>query len=302
MTQPDLPNAVCSRPFFMQAVTGDADIVYTSTDFRMYSNAILHRTGVLDAGYLRVAQADNVGFKIKVRAGIANVNGAYIVALPADAEISLTGFNTSPPFKTTHKVWVAIYDKNADPATLDYSGRIVVTEDTGGGAPDPVSELFNGGAHSSLFLADVTMGPGQSNIQDANISNRPRHGGMAGNPVDLNPYLTTTQYIPIADGTTGLFRVVYNNGVARMGGGITRNGGGTSTPPFATGIHRIGRMPPEFWPTQSRRMICATSIDDATKPLYARLRVYPDGAMEVHIPAGGAPTSVMFDGVTYDLD
>lgn len=303
MTQPQFTAfATCSQPFFQQAVAGDTPIVYTSTDFRLHSTAILRRSGILDSQDLWVSQAANVGFRIKVAFGAANVggagvNGAYLVNLPASVEISLLGFNTSPPATRTHQVWVAVYDKQIQGLT-DYSGRIVVTEDKGIGAPDPVDGSWIGQAVASLPLATVTMGPGQPNVQNSNIVNNPRHGGVSGSYYSLvnNVY---TIYENNSGSDAADFRVWYHNGTARLGGSV-RPKTGTFVPSPAAGV-TIGRLPPYFWPQSARYLTCATTFDGGGG-FTCRLRIDTDGALVLHIPAGQKPSAVVFDGLTYDLD
>lgn len=298
--------AVTNRPYFMQAGPTDTDIVYTADDFRLFQSIVLHRTGILDAGAMRVTQADVVGMKIKVAVGAASLgagqSGVYAVMLPGPVEISVASFNTAPPGLRTHAVWVAIYDKLLS-AIGDYSGRIVVTEDTGGGAPDPQSLTWNGGAITSLQLATFTLGPGQSNIQNANILNDTLHGGMAGGFISLgNPTYLNTGFSDNATSGTAGFRVLYANGAVRLSGSIKRTTAGQMFT-AAGSPYVIGRMHPHYRPKLDRYLTCATTLDaDKGSPYTCRLKIEYDGTMTLNMAVGQSCSAVIFDGVSYDID
>lgn len=287
-------------PFFLEKNSGDADpIYYTAADFTRFFTGILPRSGILGSSHFLVAQADNVGMSIKVNSGYANVGGRYLVHLADDTTVDLSSFASNPSGTRTHIVYLSVY--NALENGFDYAAKIDVVEDTGSGAVTPPT------ANAFLQLATVTVAPNQGNIQNANINNTVRHGGVAGEYVYLAPYLDGG-FVPAGSDTDGVdVRARYENGRVFLSGAIKRAPVGGDSPPFANGgSYDIGAMHSNLRPGHTVYLSGPCSIYDSgssdTGTYHWRLSITRDGVMNARLPTGTGPAYLMFDGMSYDLD
>jgi hypothetical protein len=284
-------------PFFLQKDSGEAQpIYYSAADFRRYTAAIQRRSGILGSSAFLVTQADNVGWSIKVNSGHCNVGGEYIVSLGTDVTIRLdtAGFNTNPTAPRTHKVWIAIQDGLF--TGNDYDARIVITEDTGSGAPTPPN------VSKSIQIASVVIAASQSNIQNSHIINSARHGGTGAEHLYLEPYLASG--IAAAGATDGAHdpRAQYDNGRVHLSGAVKQANGAH----FLAGqTTTLGVMHSNLRPARKQYLVGATSLSDTGTtggiPSW-RLQIDPAGTMTAYINYLSAPNSLLFDGMTYDLD
>lgn len=291
-----------TTPFFLQKKPGDGTpITYSAADFRRYTAALLRRTGVLGANDFIVAQATNVGFKIKVNSGFAHVGGTgldYLVHLPSDVEIDVTNFNLNPSGLRTHKVWVTVNDALYGGST-EYTGNVVVTEDIGSGAPTPT-------AAANIYIASFTITGGQANILNSHIRNSVRrYGGSAGEYTLLN---LASGYKDAFDqvGCAPVRAIYTGGGFVRLGGAVWRDGG---TPFTGGNDYKVMTLPGNYRPNNYTRYQAATcsiyyqhSTSTGTGSYSCRLRIDPDGSVTVTVPSINNPQFVHLDGVTYDLD
>lgn len=284
------------KPFFLEKDSGDAEpIFYSAADFTRFFTGIMPRSGVLGSSHFLVVQADNVGMSIKVNSGYANVGGRYLVHMADDETVSLASFASNPSATRTHKVYLSVY--NALENGFDYDAKIDVVEDTGGGAVTPPT------ANAFLQLATITVGPNQGNIQNADIANTVRHGGVAGEYVYLGPYLDGA-YLPAGADTEGVdARARYENGRVFLSGAIKRASGD----PFGNALsYDIGAMHSNLRPGHTVYMSGACSIYDSPSDLTGtytwRLSITRDGLMNARLPTDTGPDYLFLDGMSYDLD
>jgi len=287
-------------PFFVQADVGDQPMYYSAADFRRFMHSFLARTGVLGGNHFWISQADVVGFAVKIHSGFARVGGIgydYLVHLPTDQTITLTGFATNPPAVRWHYVYLAVYDKLYG-GVDDYTSKIVIVEDTGtGGGPAPAD------ATATLYLGSIEIAPGQSNVQNRHISNDHQHGGTQGGYQFLSGFLTSAYASADTTFGTAPFRARYEGGTIRLGGAIKRVDGAVFP---GNASYVIGTLPGDLRPRSTRVLTCPCAIREpqtATDGTYTcRLRIDPDGTMTIQMPVENAPKTIFFDGVTYDLD
>jgi hypothetical protein len=289
--------SVPGYPFFLQEDPASTNqIYYSAKDFRNYTAAFQRRSGVLGSSHFLITQADNVGFKIKLHSGYVNVGGFYIVHLPTDVEILLSGAGWKPNSGTVvHKVFAVVYDEYV--AGTDNKATVLVTQDTGSGAPNP-----SGSAAAYLQLATITVTSTQANIQNANIDNTARHGGSAAEYEPLGPYLRSGFEDAGSAATTANFRALYDSGTVRLGGMIKKTSGA-----FPSGQDfYIADMHSNLRPSRTRFLTGActksTNTGSATGSYTYQLIINPSGIMTARIPSTQAPLNLMFDGITYDLD
>jgi hypothetical protein len=285
-------------PFFLQEDPASPNpIYYSAQDFRNYTAAFQRRPGVLGSSHFLVTQADNIGFKVKVNSGYANVGGYYIVYLPNDVEVPLT-WTTPATGTATHKVFIVVYDELWS-GTVN-KAQILISQDTGAGAPYPT------GTAAYLELATITVTSTQSNIQNQHIANIAQHGGSAGPYVLLAPYLTAGHESGGSPGGGAPIRAIYDSGFVRLSGSVQRGDGN----PFAkdTEIH-FCTMHPNLRPTHSVFLtgVASVSTTGPAGTLTFRLSIYPDGRMTARVPATDSPANqsvkyLTIDGLTYDLD
>lgn len=285
----DLP----TQPLMLQAVVGDDAINYNASDVRLMLGALYPRPGRIGLGdalflYPRAAGAN---WSLDVQAGqavIASNSNAYaperyLVTLPARTNLSLIGFNTAPTVTRTHKVWIAVDDKSTSGTT--YKGRIIVTEDTGAGAPDPVTSFFT-------QIGTVQFSPGQSNITAGNLDTIMLRASHATYEYEVTDY--HTGYVG-GNGVGGQeLRFSLDGNTVRLQGCVQRESGVMSVGT----VYNVARMPIGYRPDVQRLGVAASHA-----PCIARVVINADGQIEVHPYAANVAdmTYVSFDGVSYEL-
>jgi len=287
---------IVGHPFFQQEPSASTTpIYYSAEEFRNYTDSMHRRPGVLGTTHMTVTQATNIGFKIKVANGYA-LMGGYIVDLPDDTEVDMPW--AKPPTGTrTHKVFIAVYDQLA--ASPVSKARIVATEDTGSGAPNPA------GAVAYHELATIKVSSTQANIQNVNITNTAQHGGSMGDYFILDSYTTGSYASGGSDAPGGQahFRAIHNAGVVRLSGRLVRFDG--SDFPSNVELH-ICTLPKHLWP---KHLLYLTGTSSDAGPnsgpsgtMTFRLTIFADGIMKVRTPSTQSPQHLFFDGMSYDLD
>lgn len=286
-TETDIPG----YPFFLQE---DPDtttpIYYSAKDFRNYTAAFFGRAGTIGTSGFRVTQATNIGFKIRVNTGYATLTGGYLTYLPADIEITL-GWTTPVSGTVNHKVFIAIYDELIS-GNLN-KAKIVITQDTGSGAPNPV------GAAAYLQIAAIKVTASQPNIQNKDITNTALHGGSHAPYVDISPYLQPG-YNPATGGGQPGPRAVYDNGFVHLSGAVIKASGNY---PRNTELH-FGDTHPNMRPKYAHYMTGTTSVSDTNNggTMTYRLTINTDGTMTARLPNTNDCNYIHLDNITYDLD
>jgi hypothetical protein len=290
-TEIDIPD----YPFFLQANPASTNpIYYSAADFRAYTTAFQRRIGILGGGHFGVTQADNVGFKVKVKAGYANAGG-YIVHLPTDTEIPMPWAKPASG-SITHKIYIAVYDEYVAGAVN--KAKLVAVQGTGGsGSPPPA------GAATTLLLATIDVSASSPNIQAKDITNVAQHGGTPGDYFDLstNPFLMFGYSPAGSTGGTNNPRAIYNNGFVHLSGRLRQS---NSNPfPADTEIYFMN-LPSQFIPKYNRYLtgVCSANSGAAGQGMTFRLTIPTDGHCTARIPTGYAPVYLTLDGIIYDLD
>jgi len=285
-------------PLMLEAVVGDDAIVYNASDVRLMLGAMYPRPGRIGLGdalwlYPRAAGAN---WSVDVQAGQAVIQGnassytpeRYLVTLAERTNLSLAAFNTAPTVTRTHAVYVAVDNKETSGTT--YGARLVVTEDTGAGAPVPTASW-------ARQLGTVTIAPAQSNIADTHLSTfmlRASTGTFAFNVElpNVGIYAGFTGGSPYGSPDP---RFSLTGNTVRMSGAVRRTSGN-----FAVGTtYTIGRMPVGYRPRHYR-----LGLATASGPNIARVTIGTDG--DIAITPYGANLSgmeyVQFDSIAYEID
>lgn len=271
-------------PYFLQKETGDpAPIYYSASDMRRLVTGIITRPGALTLGALSVAQATNVGMRIKVNSGYYLVDN-YLVLIGTDLTIELGGFPANPSATRTHKVYLSIYDGLAGGAS--YNAKIDVIEDTGSGAGVPNL------ATSFTQIATLTVAPNQGYIQNKNITDTRLRGGMTSDYTFLYGNLNTGFDAAGSDVNTSNPRAQLSNGNVRLSGAIKRTNGSD----FGVGTYDIGTLTSNLQPPRNRFLLGA--VEGSSNSW--RLQIRTDGTMTATVTY--ATKYLFLDGMTYDID
>lgn len=287
-----------TQPLMLEAVVGDAAIIYNASDVRLMLGALYPRPGRIgigDALWLYPRQA-GANWSLDVQAGQAVIPATasayaperYLVTLPARTNLSLVGFNTAPPATRTHAVWLVVDDKSL--SGIAYAARLVVTEDTGTGAPNPTASAYR-------QVGTVTIAPGQANITATHLGT-----------IMIRASSATTEYaFPVFD--TGIdggyisgnsvggqtLRYSLDGNTVRMQGSVQR-----ATGSFAVGTaYTVGLMPVGYRPAYARLGVIASAA-----PNIARVLITTAGELQV-IPYAANPSAMpyaCFDGFSYEIN
>lgn len=286
-TSPDFP----LKPLFMQTLAGDTPINYAAYEFRHLVNAIWLTPGIIGQTSFALTQADQLGWNIRVGGGSAT-SGGYYIYLGAGFTLSLAGFNTNPAATRTHKVFLVVQDKSNSGTGSGYSANVVVTEDTGAGAPTPDATV-------SILLGTVRISPGQSNILNSHISANPRRASDASIPYDLaaNDRLVST--IGSADTVINAspLRLRYGNGRVWISGSARLKSGNA----FTATSYDLWRMPDWAWPFNDKRMLAATTDSSMLCRLYVSSA---DGMVTATLSSAKTdnPQYLHLDGLSYEIE
>lgn len=289
------------KPLFLQAASGDTPVQYDGYMMRLLVGAVWARTGTITNDAFTVAQrAAGANFSVDVSGGYAvlgltdgTMPDKYLVYQSATINVPLTGFVSAPAAARTHKVFLAIYDKQRASAGTQYDGKIVITEDTGAGAPNPTdAEVV-----TYLQIATLAVAAGQTTIATANISNAVRHANLGGSHssitigaglIDASATISIASPKAIRSGTT-----------VKLQGGFKRTG---SVDFAAATSYNIGTLPAGFAPSTARYQL-APGGSSAGATAYAwRLTISTAGALQADIPTGYTPNWIGLDGVNYEID
>lgn len=297
------------RPLFMQAASGDVPatygLEYDGFMMRLFVGAIWPRTGIVTNDAMFVTQtAAGAGWSIDIGTGFA-VCGVtdgtepdkYLVYQGTTPfTVPLTGFTTNPAGLRTHKVWLAVFDKQKKSAGLIYEAQIMVTEDTGSGAPTPTSALFPGLANV-MQLATVTITTGQSSILNANIVNSVRHANFGGSHTSVS----ITANIVDASATLALAapKAIRSGTTVKLQGAFRRS---TLTDFAAGATYNLGTLPAALAPVNTRIVVAPAGASTGAVAYTYRLTISTSGALQADIPTGYNPNWLGLDGVNYEID
>lgn len=292
-------SALTLKPLFIQAAGGDTAIPYDGYLARVLLGAIWPRTGIVTTDSFTITpRAAGANFSVDVAGGMAVIGGAadldrYLLHQSAPINVSLTTFNTNPAATRTHKVWLAVYDKQKAAAGTLYQAAIVVTEDTGAGAPTPSGDSYM----HSLQIGTVSITTGQASIGTGNIVNLLRHASSSSSghyaiPISAN--------IADATATTSLDtpRALRVGTLVHLSGGFVRTSGAA----FAVNsTYILGNVAAPYRPDSDRFLVAPASAAGSSHATY-RLTVRTTGNLEALTPNDWAPPWLGLDGLTYELD
>lgn len=286
------------KPLAVQAPVGDTAISYDASDLRLLTGAACNRPGRLGPGD---------SFNINPRAAGANwsidilpgqvvvaptgysqyVPDRYLVSLAARTNIDMSTFNLAPAATRTHKVWIAVDDKTIG-GSINGGARIIVTEDTGSGAPNPTAAVY-------MQLGTVTIAPSQSNIGVANMTTtlqRAARGTQPFNVTFLNTHVG-------GDGTAGSTPLSYSldGNVVRFMGSVKPPGIGKFNVGTVYTVANVSNA--SYRPSYGRYGLC---VGDG--PGIARVVVGTNGDIVI-TPYAGNPAGMAFaslDGFSYEIN
>lgn len=283
-------------PLALEAVGGDTPIQYHAADLRQLIGATFPRYGRLGLGdalwlYPRAAGAN---WSVDVQAGWficappTNPDYAaerYLITVPTRTNLSLATFNLSPAATRTHGVWLVLNDKAVSGTT--YGSSLVVTEDTGSGAPNPT------GATNYARIGNVTIAPAQSNIGSANLTTTLARASSA----SFTTAVTYLNGMVAGDGNGGSPGVTYSvdGNTVRFQGNLKPAGAGAYA---AGGVYTVASVAVGYRPAYNRVLLAGSS-----GPTIARVIVASTGDITVTPYAANAANMsyVCFDGLSYEI-
>lgn len=265
------------KPLYLQAVGGDTAISYGAYDFRVALGAIWPRTGALGAGMRVLPRSLGANWSIDVDQGYAVLGNTssgydrYLVWLEARTNLNLNGvFVTAPAATRTHRVFVAVYNKAV--IGTEYAAKLVVTEDTGSGAPVPADNPAY-----YMELGTFVIAPSQVSVGSANISNTIRRADQASAAFDLPLAANILSGATATNGGPPRYQLGGNR--LRFNGTVVRTSGADFLGP--PNVYTLGTLPEGYRPKYERyctgvghngntwRLTVRTSgICDATLPPY----------------------------------
>lgn len=290
------------QAFPIAAYPGDPDIDF-SPDYMRWLLYTLFRgsPGVAGAGDFALSQHGTGNWSFDVAAGSAIVTGSgnqrYHLHNDSPINVDVSTLNTAPVAMRTHKVYLAVYDKNY--AGSSYTPTIFVGEDTGSGAPTPT-----GSPVGSLQIGQFTISPSQTSLLTSHITNNPAYADRAG------AWTNVTLNGGYVDNTSGTLPMQYRRTGNRveLRGRVARTGGAQfaafSAP--STGLYQVCILPTFLRPLAGRihYFPVATNLPNGGDTPVGRIYVHNDGS--VFFQCGnylGAdqPDTISFDGVYWDL-
>lgn len=152
-------------PLYLQAVGGDAAIVYAAQDYRELVTALWPNGGQIRAGdFLMTQRAAGANFSVDIATGfgvIRDVDSPTTSALVRTTGVVNLATPTAPGSGATriHNVVAEVLDKQAS-GTL-YGWRFHLLEDTGSGTPATPAGSFQ--------LGTISISVGQGSVLTANI-------------------------------------------------------------------------------------------------------------------------------------
>lgn len=280
------------KPLYLQAVGGDTAISYGAYDFRVAFGAIWPRTGALGVGMRVYPRLAGANWSVDVDQGYAVLGNTssgydrYLVWLEARTNLALTGFVTAPASTRTHRVFIAVYNKAV--VGTEYAAKLVVTEDTGSGAPVPADNPAY-----YMELGTFVIAPSQVSVGSANIVNTIRRADQASAAFDLPLGANIVSATGSTNGGPPRYQLAGNR--LRFNGVLAR-----STGDFAQGtVYTLGTLPEGYRPKYER--YCAGVAAAANG---WRLTVTTAGVCQASFPSSGASTLgwISLDGCSIEID
>lgn len=289
-------STLSTQAFPMGAYPGDPDIDFEADYERWLLGMLFDRHGIGQIGELALAQNGGGSWSFTIAPGNIIVPGyttaeRYFVRLNSTLTVDVSTLNTAPAAIRTHKVYVAVYDKNY--AGSEYAAKIFVGEDTGSGSPSPT-----GSPVGSTQIGQFTISPSQTSILTAHITNNPVYADRGA------PYNNLTYAGGFVDPTSGVNPMQYQ----RVGNKVYLRGrvGRTAGALFAAGTtYTVCTLPTTLRPPGSRELYFSTGADIsvAADPGTARVHVSNSGALNVRAATstGNQPGWIALDGIHYDM-
>lgn len=284
-------STLANQPLFLQAVPPDAEIEYTATQMRLLTGAVFPRTGGVGGTAFRIMpRVAGANFSVDIMPGFAvagstsaSVYDRYLAYLPTRTNIPLTGFNTAPAATRTHRVFLGIYDKQV--LGTEYAGKLIVTEDTGSGAPLPADNPAY-----TLELGTFTIAPSQANVGSADITNSGRKAdlGEAAIALPMNAGF-------VSGGTPGgptMYALTGNT--VKLSGTVNR----TPAADFAASTYSIATLPSGYRPRYQRYV---AGVGESGNPY--RLTINTTGIIQATLPTGTPDLLfIALDGCQFEID
>lgn len=263
-------------PVWLEAVSGDATILYSAREMRTWIDAIFAVEGVCNVADLKVAQrAAGANMSVDVAAGLVCISGdsvaaqgKYVARNTAVYNVAITA-NTGG--STRNDIIVArLFDKQADGGT-QYSWNIVALAGTLVVPP------------SAVLLAQIAVAPGAASIANSAITDKRTLAQMAGSPkpamqVGFSGSLNLpagSLWTPVSGG--------YSAGMNR--GGMTFTAAGVKVP--ITGPYLLNGMAYHNGASPGGQRGISYLVNNADVSIRGQAIVPDGGAAGTRVPAPG---------------
>lgn len=155
------------QPLWMQHTGGDPAVDYSGQELRAMLSAMLRAEGVMQGGLKISQRGAGANFSVDMAVGSCAVQGddvanQGIYLAVADAVVNVVTPTAPGSGTRVHRVVAQIRDKFHNGSWTTYDWTPVLLQDTGTGTPATPA--------SALNLARVSIGVGQANVSDANIT------------------------------------------------------------------------------------------------------------------------------------
>lgn len=241
-------STLANKPLFLQALGGDTAISYTAAEVRNLLGALMPRTGAVGGSSFRIVQrAAGANWSIDINPGFfvhgnsATESQRYLIRSDATVNLVVSTFNTAPVATRTHRVWINLYDKTVTGS--EYVAKLMVTEDTGSGAPAPADSPAY-----TFELGQFVIAPSQTTVASANITNSGRKAAFGSSNFDLPMASGFISGVAATNG--GPPRYAISGSQVHLAGVCVR-----STGDFVAGTpYTIGTLPDGYRPRYERYM------------------------------------------------
>jgi hypothetical protein len=272
-----------------EAVTGDdptPPLTYSAEEWRNLMYAKFPGVGICSLNSFTLAQRPaGANWSIEVSGGTAALPGPhtfdrfYVADRRTSFNIPLTGFVT-PAATRNHKVWLAAYDRAL--GSDRYGASVVVTEDTGSGAPAPA------GTAGHVQIGTITLPAGATTVLNSHLTYAPTvavgHFLHWSAPTMSAGYRSATDILD--SWTPGFTR---NHRMLKLRGAVRPNSG-----VFTGGVpHYVATLPVWARPTNYSYAVAAANWETGGHSV--RIVVEPGGGIRVDVDAGYSPTWVVLD-------
>lgn len=284
-------------PYVQSAYGADPPIQYSADYMRRFIGIVFPNSGVVDTTHLQMQAHAPADWSFNLSAGAGIIPGItsaekYMYYNNTTINVPLTGIATSPASTRTHRVYLAVFDKNYNGASTS-EAKIVVIEDTGGVMNPPANAV------GYLLLGTISISPSQPSIQTSHISNTV---AIAGPQATWNN-LTLNSAGGVVDGSGGSHLAQWRKtgNTVRLRGSCAKSGAAIF-PDGATTLVTSAAMPATIKPSGSRTEYHPVGVQySAVGDVNTARVVISENGIGVQIPTAVNADTVWLDGIIYDI-